>query len=372
MIRASLYNFVPDAALALRALDSAAISDAYSSPPIALNKLSAYWSTSEWSINKRLRVLVGLASPLPESVDAFRFALEVDSDDLFQTPVEVASVSLTAALVATGAFEMSFDTDDLEYADPEAKFLRLTVTGAGADTALADFSDFLAEGDGFTVNNGLEGGSEVASTVEIGTNAVGSIAIAGGAMTADDAFTIDDGVNDPVTFTYGTDPGEVAVGADAAASATNLAAAIQAAVTAGDLAVGVSDDESGTVTITCLAAFSGLGDAAITEDTDANNRATVTDFTGGNAGISTQAMLELQGLTLTAQIAEIASFLESDSSDEFTTRVDGSRLIIVNTAATSTSIGEITEDQDTNSHLTLTPFSLGSDALKFWAYIRND
>lgn len=365
MIGASAHQFMPDNALAFRVIGADAVTGDFTSDPFPLHKLAAYWSTNEWGFAKKLRVIVGFEGT-PNS--ALRFALEVDATEDFGSAVEVASVQLTDDMIGAKWFDLAFSTDDLAYADPNAKYVRLKCTGVGSDMAFLDFTGFLGEGEGFT----LDDGDSTTTEVVVGTNAVATVAFSDPA-TADDEVLIDDGVNDPVTFTFGAGPGLVAPGASAAASATNLAAAINAAVAAGDLAVSVVDDEAGELTITVLAAFSGLGDAVVSDPVDDGAAITIGALAGGVAGITTQAMFEFQGLPYAMQIAEIAAFIESDSSDVFTTRVVDNRIVVTNTsAAAGDSDGSATEDGDAGDVLTITDFSIAADEVRFWSFIRND
>lgn len=100
-----------------------------------------------------------------------------------------------------------------------------------------------------------------------GTVAFASVADAG------DIVTVGDGVNS-VAYTFGGGGGQVAPGASATASATNLAAAINASRLSGALDV-IATSSTSTVTLTNLRLFGGS--IVETADVGANN-VTVTNF----------------------------------------------------------------------------------------------
>lgn len=104
-----------------------------------------------------------------------------------------------------------------------------------------------------------------------GSAETGSIAFSAVA-TADDAVSVDDGSNGPITFTFGTDPGEISTGASATASAENLANAINAS------ALNVTAvATTGTIALTNGNYVGG----AITEVEDDGSVITVVNFAGG-------------------------------------------------------------------------------------------
>lgn len=478
MIEASSHQFRPDSALAFRAIGAAAVSGNFTSTPIALTKLTAYWAKDDWATAKKLHVVVGLEKLPVDGVNALRFSLEVASSAAFASPVEVAALQLTDAHVAAGTkfFDLAFNTDDLAYAAPTATHLRLKMTGAGSDTAYADMTGFLGEAEGYTVTNGV-----TTTVVAVGTNETGTITISVGPMQAgvkgsgsfafasvaiaNDQVTVNDGVNPARVFTFvasgatglnvnvgatatdsaanlasvinsaGADPlnvtasssvgtctvvndnytggalteqvdggakittttfaggvapdsltindgvnavqtfsfAVIAPGATAAASATALKTEIQARITANLLDLSVTDNLAGVVTIKNLAAFSGLAASTMVEVADANARMVIADFSGGVSGRKTAAMYQLDSLTYTSQIADIAAFIETNSTNVFDTTVNGNRTVIINTTATAgTSVGTITENADVGGVLAVTAFTVGADAVNFWAFVRND
>lgn len=93
----------------------------------------------------------------------------------------------------------------------------------------------------------------------------------------DDTITLNDGTNPAVTFTFGTDDGDVPIGATKAATAANLADAINNAEL---LAITAVDNGDGTISLTQDAA----GIEGNTTIVDNSPNITATPFTGGLDG----------------------------------------------------------------------------------------
>lgn len=179
------------------------------------------------------------------------------------TDIDVTGVAGTPVAEAGAAAARLFDANDvfvLNNTGISAVAATNTLAGVGVFTS-AIATGQLRSGQKIFVNGlGYATGSiqfdEVATTVSI---------------------EIDDGVNDPITYTFGGDPGELTPGADADASAAALAAAILADVVAGNLNLKVSV-ATDTVTLVNMNDVNG----SITEVADADGNTTITDFTGAS------------------------------------------------------------------------------------------
>jgi hypothetical protein len=360
-ISASLHTFLLDEALAFRSVTAGAVEGDFLSEPLSLGLLTPFWATDERGVARKLRVVVGIRDLPEDAANTVTFEVIASANKNLSDPTVVASVAISDVPTGTQQFELSVPVDALPAG---SAWLALRTRALGGDTAFITITDFLEPGDGFTLNNGLEAGDEVELDVEAGTYETGSIAFSGTA-TADDAVTVDDGVHPPVTFTFGAGAGLVAPGASAAASATNLAAAIGAS----DLYVDVSDDTSGTLTITNLGTFTS---GALTEDVDDGSVITVTDFTGGADGVMTGDMYAARGVTEPDVFVEaVAEYINANGGDTFSAVRDGSVVAVINADADDTSIGEATEGTDTNDAIAITDFALVSAAMSFWSYVRN-
>lgn len=145
---------------------------------------------------------------------------------------------------------------------------RVFVSSGGAFTFVAAVAVSWVPGDVLTVKY---------EALQIGTVVFNAVA-----DTSDD-FTIDNGTDSPVTFTFGGGGGQVSPGVNATQSATNLEAAINLSAIASSLRV---ERTGTTIRITNLLPARGGG---LTK-TDADNDYTVTDF-------STDASSENFGIT---------------------------------------------------------------------------
>ena len=146
---------------------------------------------------------------------------------------------------------------------------------------------------------GYESGTiQIAGEKEAGSIAFSATAAAG------DKFTIDDG-DTTVQFSFVATGGtglNVNIGASASDSATNLAAAINAS------ALNVTATPT---TGTCAIVNDNFVGGSITEDVDSGTVSTVTDFTGGTAGVA-------DGETVTINDGVNQVVFEFDSDSAFT------------------------------------------------------
>lgn len=177
--------------------------------------------------------------------------------------------------------------------------------------------------------NGL--GYETGSVAIAGTKEAGSFAFATTAEVGDQ-LEVDDGVNAPVVFEFAAAAAgltTVAHGASAAASATNLAAAINA-----HPALNVTATPStGTVNIVNDNYVGG----SLTEIVDTGTDITTTDFTGGTASV-------VDGDTITINDGERSATFEFDSDSAFT-RGNVGVSIGASAAATAANLQEAIMDQ---------------------------
>ena len=127
--------------------------------------------------------------------------------------------------------------------------------------------------------SGLAGNQAVVVSTFAASRIVATSLTGGGStnVTADDTITLDDGTNTPVVFTFGTGTGKVTVGGSKAATAANLADAINQA---DDLAITAVANGDGTITLTQDAAGREGNTAIVTT----SGNITVADFTGGLDG----------------------------------------------------------------------------------------
>lgn len=235
---ASRSNYLPDKALEFRAIGSAAITSVFTSDPLSLFKLAGFWQTGEWGFDE---YLVVEAYPVAGSFSAgqtYDFELEVDELAAFGSPQSVGKTVVAALPGEPVAVTMT--RASLERLDVDAKLIRLKVTPNGVK----------------------EAGSVVFAAV----------------ADAGDTVTIFDGVATTV-FTFAASGNgatgaavNVAVGASATDSATNLRNAINA-----NLNINVT---AGGATTTVSVVNDNLVGGSITKS-DADNDYTVTNFSGG-------------------------------------------------------------------------------------------
>jgi len=236
MLRAGRDRFEVDAALALRS-DSAAAADASgANTPVNLDLLASYWDANERAEKHQFHV-TGAVEAVTGDGD---IVVETDAASGFGTPTTLVTFS---GVTAGQALHASFSREQLKAADPTAQFIR--------------------------ARHALDGGT-----------ADGTITFADNAD-EDDAITITDNAGNDETYVFGSDPGEVDPGADADASAANLADEINN--TPGTL-VGVSAVAVGPVV---TVSFTGtFADAAIVEDVDGSTNFTVLTPEAGSASVT--------------------------------------------------------------------------------------
>jgi len=167
------------------------------------------------------------------------------------------------------------------------------------------------------------------------------------------SIEVDDGVNDPITYTFGGGAGELTPGADADDSAEALAAAILADVVAGNLNLKVSV-ATDTVTLVNMNDVNG----SITEIADDDDNTTITDFTGASPtarGFFTVASANNDSVVVVEEIA-------ADAAAGLPVTVKGSMLRnpgdVAAIQAQSTSIA--TSFNDVDKHLIQDGLRVGS------------
>ena len=368
MLTSSKINFLPDAALALRAIGAGAIGTSYTSDPLSLSKLAAYWHTNEWG-NKTLLVAIGFLSGEFDAQQSYDFVVQVDALSSFGSPITVGRAIVQGQdLVDDGYLVISVDVKNMDGFDADAGYLRLVMTPTeGQDQAFITMVDeFWSPDAEFTLDDGTTG----PESVKVGTVEVGSVTFTAQA-TNGDIVTIDDGVNAPVAFEFGA--GGLVIGADANGSATNLGAAIQAQVTAGNLDLLV-EVAANVVTITNLAGVTTaiFTDSAITETADPGNDMTVATFANGEAGaVQPQAIIEFNGGTYVTQREQIVAAIEALASGSFSATLNGSVISVVNSAPDlGVSEGSAVEVADAGNSFVITDFAVAAVSVDFWAYVQ--
>lgn len=371
MLKATKIGFLADDALKLRAIGAGSTDEVYTSDPLSLSKLAAYWHTNEWG-NKTLHVAVGFISGEFDAQQSYDFVLQVDALSSFGSPITVARAVVTGQdIAANPVVEMAVDVANMATLDANAGYFRLVMTPTeGQDQAFIDLVDeFLSNDAEFTLDDGTNG----AESVKVGTPEVGTITFTAQA-TNGDIVTIDDGVNAPVAFEFGA--GGLAIGADANGSAANLRAAINAAVLAGTLDVSVAAASDNVVTVTNLAGVTTaiFTDSAITETADPGTDMTIATFANGETGnVQPQAIIEHNGGTYLTQRQQIVDAINALASGSFSASLSGDRISIVNSAPDlGVSEGELVEVADAGNTMTMTDFAVAAAAVDFWAYVQGE
>lgn len=247
------------------------------------------------------------------------------------------------------------------------------VTTSGASTTITikyRTAGTVVEGTDAGNKIAVSSAAAVADALVFGTYDVGSL-VYSGVMTDGDGVTIDDGVHDPVTFTFKNspdmfDPTEVAVGSTATTSSQNLKLVIENAVQLGYLSVTVSGGTT-TLTITNTATVDGLVSTtgAITETTDSGSKQAVTDFTGVSPGVAT-------GTTAAESASNLKTAIDADTytnTNMTAFELNATTVGIVNYGATvGVNSGSLAEDTDDGGIITVTDFAVPTAQLNMWAY----
>jgi hypothetical protein len=217
-----------------------------------------------------------------------------------------------------------------------------------------------------------------------GTNDAATLVFATGAMSPGDELTINDGIHPAVQFVYASTPlfylpYSVGVGASQTDSAQNLKAVILNEVALGNLSVGVSG-AGATLTITNLANNVGFNvlhaaGATITKQVDANTYLTVTDFTGGVAGVATGVSASDTASNLVLAVNNPSHVwgdrLISDPTKNawLAFELNATEVGFVNrNGALGSTNGSITEHTDSGNVATVTAVAAQTAGLAFWAY----
>lgn len=358
-VMASRARYPIDAETTLRATGQAAVDESTNTDALTLERLTAYWENSQLSTDQELVVVVWVESIDVAELQAYTVAVEVDELAAFGSAIAIA----TATLSATGFYPIVISRDMIEIKDPDSGFLRVAMT---ADDAAAyqlgsvAFDDQPTAEDAVTIDDDTN-----AETFEF-NNEVGTVVIAAGAVADGAIVTIDDGVNDPVSFEFDDNAtvtaGNISVdpGADEAEGADNLAAAIEAQVTAGNLNVSAVSNSVDTVTITNHNNAAG----SITEDADPGTDLTITDFavTLDNVGATLVAI----GHDLTETLANFIAAIEAGALNVTAAEVVSGTVDLVNQESQA---GAITEVTDAGTVITVTDFEVAPLSIAFSAWV---
>lgn len=118
-----------DPSVLLRSDKDAAESGAttVSETPIPLNKLdTAYWQTDGEIANKRFDILVDVLDVTVAGTVTLN--IQVDDNEAFSSPVDVATIDVTSA----GVRSFAMLANDIVRAEPGAKYIRIQYVGTNA------------------------------------------------------------------------------------------------------------------------------------------------------------------------------------------------------------------------------------------------
>lgn len=151
-MRASIADFLPDEELAFRSIGSGPVTETTATPPKALEKLEAYWTTDEWGIADKLAVVLNVkdiffgdpeeyseAEPDPLEMETYTFSLEVDTTPSFSSPITVASIDVDETFLNQYVL-LTIDPEDMVEFDKTAKYVRLVATLDGEAPSLTFYA----------------------------------------------------------------------------------------------------------------------------------------------------------------------------------------------------------------------------------------